>query len=302
MGRGLGRRSIELIDACHEILDEIQPATVRAVCYRLFTLKLIADMSRAETNRVSRTLTTARERGLIPWEWIVDETRSVESLPTWENPKEFADAVTRSYRRNKWAAQPCRVEVWSEKGTVRGTLAPVLNAYEVPFRVMHGYASATAMHDVACESLSSPQQPLLVFYVGDYDPSGLHMSEIDLPARLTEYRALELGDGDHDAPPMILRVALTADDVPGLPSFAAATKRGDPRWRWYVKTYGRRCWELDALSPVVLRERVEAAIVSNLDRAAWDRYVTAETAERESIERSIRSWNRLARLKPEAGA
>lgn len=46
----------------------------------------------------------------------------------------------------------------------------------------------------------------------------------------------------------------------------ADTKRRDSRYRWYVYRYGARCWELDALSPVVLRERVEQAILERLDR------------------------------------
>jgi hypothetical protein len=50
--------------------------------------------------------------------------------------------VQRSYRRDRWAQQPRRLEVWSEKGTVRGMLAPVLDKYGVTFRVMHGYSSA----------------------------------------------------------------------------------------------------------------------------------------------------------------
>ena len=68
---------------------------------------------------------------------------------------------------------------------------------------------------------------------------------------------------------------------PELPSFSLDTKRGDPRHSWYDDLgYGPRCWELDALSPVILRERVEAAIVARLDREAWERYVQAEAVER----------------------
>lgn len=63
MGRGKSARSLELVAAAREILAEIQPATVRAVCYRLFTMGLIASMSKNNTNRVSRQLTDARERG-----------------------------------------------------------------------------------------------------------------------------------------------------------------------------------------------------------------------------------------------
>jgi hypothetical protein len=187
MGRGKCRRSLELIDASLEILREIQPATVRAVCYRLFTLGLIDSMMKNETNKVGRQLTDAREAGWIDWAWIVDETRGVEKAPTWADPARFADAVTRSYRKNKWSAQPVRLEVWSEKGTVRGTLAPVLDRYEVPFRVMHGFASATTVHEIAYTSVTTDQS-LYVLYVGDWDPSGLHMSEEDLPGRLQQYR------------------------------------------------------------------------------------------------------------------
>ncbi len=52
---------------CLDILDEIQPASVRAVCYRLFTLGIISSTNKNSTNKVSSHLTCwARERGIIP--------------------------------------------------------------------------------------------------------------------------------------------------------------------------------------------------------------------------------------------
>ena len=124
MPRGKTARSLALIDASVDILREIQPATVRAVCYRLFTLGLIESMAKTCTNRVSTQLVYAREHGLIPWTRIVDETREAERAPTSEDPDDYARTVQRAYRRDRWALQPRRVEVWSEKGTVRGTLEP----------------------------------------------------------------------------------------------------------------------------------------------------------------------------------
>ena len=62
--------------------------------------------------RVYRLLKEAREQGLIPWEWIVDETRALERVSTWDNPAEYARCVARSYRRDFWDQQPVRVEVW----------------------------------------------------------------------------------------------------------------------------------------------------------------------------------------------
>src|SRR5262245_42638345 len=75
MPRGKTKRSLDLLAACYDILAEIHPATVRAVCYQLFIRQLIASMAKTCTNRVSAQLVYAREQGLIPWDWIVDETR-----------------------------------------------------------------------------------------------------------------------------------------------------------------------------------------------------------------------------------
>ena len=67
MGRGKHQASLDLVEASYGILEEIQPATVRAVCYRLFVTKIIPDMRTASTARVSRQLTWARENDHIPW-------------------------------------------------------------------------------------------------------------------------------------------------------------------------------------------------------------------------------------------
>jgi hypothetical protein len=79
-GRGKSIATWTLIFAAKTILEEIAPATVRAVAYRLFIQKLIPAMTKGATDKVSRCLTQAREQGLIPWEHIVDETREAERI------------------------------------------------------------------------------------------------------------------------------------------------------------------------------------------------------------------------------
>lgn len=279
MTRGKAKATLELIEACQEILAEIQPASVRAVCYRLFTMGLIADMSKNSTNKVSTQLVYARERGLIPWAWIVDETREAERTSTWSDPDEIIRAAVKGYRRDYWQDQPHRVEVWSEKGTVRGTLKPVLDEFGVTFRVMHGFASATTLNDIAEDSNAS-DKPMVAFYVGDFDPSGMYMSEVDLPARIDRYG----GNAE------VIRVALRDRDLGGLPGFDADTKRGDARHRWYVDKFGGRCWELDAMSPVLLRQRVKDAIEGRLDHDAWDHACRVEAAQVESLNAFHKAW------------
>jgi hypothetical protein len=116
MPRGRTARTLTMVAECQEILEAIQPASIRAVCYQLFTRGLLPDMSKRSTNRISDILARARERGDIPWAWIVDEHRDAERVHSWDDPEEYAEAVLYSYRRNRWQYQPRLVEVWSEKG------------------------------------------------------------------------------------------------------------------------------------------------------------------------------------------
>ena len=148
-GRGMARASLDLIAEMYDIAEDAQPITGRGIGYKLFTRGLISSMSVNEMQKVYRLLRIAREQGHIPWEWIVDETRELERVSTWSNPAAYARTVATSYRRDFWDQQPCRVEIWSEKGTIRGVLKPVLDRYAIGFRVMHGFTSATAVNDVA---------------------------------------------------------------------------------------------------------------------------------------------------------
>jgi hypothetical protein len=278
VGRGMAQRSLDLIVAMHRMAKAAQPITGRGIGYKLFTAGLIPSMARKEMQRVYRLLKEARERDIIPWAWIVDETRSLEKVSTWDDPEAYARTVARSYRRDFWNQQPVRVEVWSEKGTVRGVLQPVLDHYAVGFRVMHGYTSATSVYDAAQDD---DGRELIVLYVGDYDPSGLNMSEHDLPGRLSQY------DGDHIT---LQRIALTRDQVTDLPSFPATDKRKDPRYKWFRANYGDRCWELDAMDPGDLRDCVEEKIRDLIEPTAWQRCEAVNRAEQESLKTVLEGW------------
>jgi hypothetical protein len=283
-GRGRAQRSLDLIEAMYEVAAAAQPITGRGVGYKLFTMGLIPSMT-SEMAKVYRLLKEAREEGIIPWEWIVDETRSLERRPSWDDPADYVRTVRNGYRRDRWSQQPARVEVWSEKGTVRGVLKPILDRYGVGFRVMHGFGSATSAYDI---SQDDDGRELIALYVGDYDPSGMFMSEEDLPNRLEKY------GGDHVE---LIRVALSLDQLSGLPSFPAADKKKDPRYRWFRDNYGEWCWELDAMDPNDLRARVEAAIMDQIDWEEWGACETTEKAELESLKSVMDEWAALKRGK-----
>jgi hypothetical protein len=281
-GRSMARESQRLISAMFILAEPAQPITGRGVGYKMFVAGLIPSMERSEMRRVYRLLLQAREQDLIPWEWIVDENRSLERRATWDDPADYARTVARAYRRDFWNQQPVRCEVWSEKGTIRGVLKPVLDEYAVGFRVMHGFSSATAVYDVAQDD--DDGRDLIVLYVGDYDPSGLFMSRVDLPKRLEEYGGYHV---------QLKRIALTWEQVDGLPSFPAGDKCKDPRFKWWrQERYGPECWELDAMDPNDLRDCVEAAIKELIEPVAWERCEVVNKAERESLKTVLGNWGK----------
>ena len=109
----------------------------------------------------------------------------------------------------------------------------------------------------------------------------MYMSEKDLPARLERY------DGDHV---VLARISLVRSQLAGLPSFSADDKKKDKRYEWFVRNYGKVCWELDALDPNVLRTCVEEKIQECIEPTAWQRCKVVERAERESLRTVMTSW------------
>jgi hypothetical protein len=86
---------LDLIQAMYDAAEAAQPITGRGIGYKLFTAGLIPSMSRNDMQRVYRLLKEAREQGTIPWEWIVDESRTLERVPTWNDPADYARTEAR---------------------------------------------------------------------------------------------------------------------------------------------------------------------------------------------------------------
>jgi hypothetical protein len=287
MPRGKSQKTLDLEDAIMEIAEERQPVTVRGICYPLMEIYgMIPSMEKKHTNRVGACVRQLREEELLPWAWIVDETRKGRYYRHgFDDPAEYLqNKLTNAYRRDYWAMQPYKVELWSEKSTVGGVLDPVLENWSVNFRNMRGYTSATNAHDLAETSLYS-DKPTIALYVGDWDPSGLHMSEADLPRRIEGY------GGEID----IQRVALLESDTGGSRGLPLEDKQKDPRYNWYVrKCQTDRFWELDGMDPRLLRDRVGQAIERLVDREAWDRCMVTERAEYESLDHIFKSMREQA--------
>ena len=201
MGRGLSRESRDLIARAYDVLEREHPSGVRRVCYAIF-----GNQAGDWVKKVGKLLTRARKDGVIPWDWIADESRP-ELLPfVVEDSASLLSTNRQVPDYDPWLSQPAIVLVWSEK-SVGGTLKPVLDAYHVPFQVQHGHTSTTVIRQLAVRTQNDPRgRRLEILWVGDHDASGLDMSERDAPKRLAEY-GLDPTDF------AVTRVAITRSDA-----------------------------------------------------------------------------------------
>jgi hypothetical protein len=122
---------------------------------------------------------------------------------------------------------------------------------------------------------------LIVLYVGDYDPSGMFMSVHDLPDRPKKYDDGHVG---------LRRIALKQEQTQDLLSFPASDKKGDKRYKWFVRNFGAQCWESDAMDPNDLRGCVKREIKQLIEPVTWKRCEVVNKAEQESLRHVLDRW------------
>lgn len=224
---------------------------------------------------LAKKLTALRDEGTFPD--LEDSTRAIHEVPRYGD----LEGALRHLREALWFDRTVEVPVMI--AVEKDTLLPMVNSrfWWLPTTSMRGYTSMPHVQRVARTALS---RGLKVLYVGDADPSGLHMSEVDLPRRT----GLE-----------IERVALTIPqardlETKGLANFEAA-KDGDARVAWMKATYGGAFQvEAEAMDPSdiisLLGDRVEALTGVTLDADYLPDLPTIEAAEeaaRDTLDRLV---------------
>lgn len=177
-----------------------------------------------------------REAGAMPE--FTDRTRSLLKPNTVTSLSEALRRLREQIRFDRATDVP--VMVVMEKDGLHGVVQPF---WWLPRTSMRGYTSRTHVLNVASEIRTRNLEPI---YLGDWDPSGLHMDHVDLPRRTRKD---------------FHRVALTADHLPGLPGSVEPAKITDSRYQWMVRTFGTaQQVEVDALDPLVIRAELATKI------------------------------------------
>jgi hypothetical protein len=249
----------------YKIVQDMKPMTVRQVFYQA-AVRGIVEKTEAGYTKVQTDLVRLRRSGVLPYDWLADNTRWLRKPRTFATPQEALDETARLYRKALWADADAYVEVWLEKDALSGVILPVTAMYDVPLMVARGYASLSFLH-TAAEYVSELDVPVFIYHFGDFDPSGVNAGE-----KIEE----TLKEMAPDADITFERVAVTPEQIAAWNLPTRPTKASDTR----SKGFGEVSVELDAIEPAHLRDLVESVIQRHLPPDQLAVLKAAEESER----------------------
>lgn len=267
--------SLALLQEVRRVLSTFQaylPVTIRQIFYRL-----VATIGYGKTEksyaRLAEMLVKARRAGEIPWDAIRDDGFTRTSSTTWDDPRDWADAVLRSaqsYRLDRQTGQDRRLVVWCEAAGMVPQLDRVASEFSIPVLSSGGFDSVTAKYQAAREIVSLGRTTIL--HIGDLDPSGVHMFS-SLTEDLQAFIEGLAGDDVAD----FVRLAVTRDQVDDLGLPTSPAKETDRR------SFEGDTVQAEAIPPDRLAQIVRDAIDSRLDGHILGQVLDRERRERAQV-------------------
>jgi hypothetical protein len=264
----------------YTIVEENQPCTVRQVYY--VGIGRLYEKSESHYDSVCRELGILREREDLPWEWIADHTRLRRIANMHEHWTDALKQTAAFYRRDMWAQQPRRVEVWCESDSISGVLNEVTYPLGVALLAARGQSSKAFVHDSALE-FQRLGKPVTVLYVGDWDPTGLAIDR-SVQERMERYTkdAVQID---------FRRIAVTPDQIRTWGLTSHGTNAKDNNHNKFVAACREAdlpvaAVEAEALPPRELRRLLENEIYDLVeDDDVWNTTIAAEVSERDILTR-----------------
>jgi hypothetical protein len=174
MPRSIKDRTKRIRDALYAQLlkhetDDTLPTTHRFLFYELIALSIIdkhRDSGRADSE-TDRQLTILRERGDIPWDWIADETRSLEHFTGFPSVGAGLLTFLTVTKLDPWRPQGPPL-ILTESRSLAGALRDLAREYRVLLAATNGQCGGF-LHTEVGPALVPRQR---VLYLGDYDLAG----------------------------------------------------------------------------------------------------------------------------------
>jgi hypothetical protein len=147
-------------------LDDALPTSVRFLFYELVMRRVVAKEGDRPDKIVSAALTDLREDGLVPWDWIVDETREVSDYSGSTTVADDWLLYLNSARLDPWRGQV--PFIITESRSLAGVLRAQCRNYRCRIASTNGQVGGF-LHTKVAPLLSEGDS---VGYLGDLDLAG----------------------------------------------------------------------------------------------------------------------------------
>jgi hypothetical protein len=256
--------------------------TLRQLYYQFVSRDLIKN-NISEYKKLGYVINDARLAGLIDWDAIEDRTRNLKTFYFSElgSPSSILEGAAYGHELDHWADQPTYCEVWIEKEALVGVIENVCNRWRVPYYACKGYNSQSEQYGAGKRIMGKVAEgkKVTILHLGDHDPSGMHMT-VDNKDRLSMFSGGNV---------KVKRLGLNMDQVKKYDPPPNPAKETDRRFNGYVKKFGKKCWELDALEPKVINAIVEKNIKALIDDKLWKKTDRREEREKDAMLEIARS-------------
>jgi hypothetical protein len=158
----------------------------RFLFYELEHTGLFNKKDESAFDRVCNALTDLREHGYIPWEDIVDETRSVTENYHFPTLRESVENRIKYATISLWHPAPQPLVI-TESRSLRGVIEDLCDEYQLNLTSVNGHCAGHLRTKVA--EVIRPGQ--IVLYLGDHDFGG-HVIEANTRKVLEEVTGSEL--------------------------------------------------------------------------------------------------------------
>ena len=290
----ISKKNLERLDIVNDIIVEYQNdgyvLTLRQLYYQLVSRDIIPNIQ-SEYAKLSTLIKEGRMSGIIDWDAIEDRLRQPYTPATFNNIQDVLDAVLYSYKLNRQEGQEKYMEVWVEKDALSGVLKQITSKYHIPILVNRGYSSASAMFDsfLRFRDAYENEQEIKIFYLGDFDPSGLDMIR-DIRSRIMEFFIGFYDVLDIDFTFKIVPIALTKKQIEFYNPPPNPTKITDPRAKSFIEEHGDTSWEVDALKPETLNNLLEQILLDNMDIDKYNKILDKEQIDKDKMSEHFKGF------------
>ena len=270
------QKRMDLLDAqIIAVLSEDHPQSVRHVFYRMTDPRLLEPVEKSDRGyrHVQDRCVKLRRAGRIPYGWIADMSRQGYFTTTFADASDFVRSMAGHYRADLWRDADYRCEVWAESRSIASVLLRDCRQLAVDLYPCGGFSSLSFVHAAAQQHNDRPDtRPLVVLYVGDYDPAGVLIDQ-SLQRELRQHLRADIELS-------FKRIAINEEQIGAYDLPTKPRKEGDKRSLQVAHTV-----EAEAMPARDLRAILRLEVETLLPERALEVALVAEQSERQHLHR-----------------